>query len=126
MAAGQDRLRSELAGPLHIHGNYIRIHTLLLQAYITPANLHTASVNSICWAPYELGLILACASSDGAVSLIEYKSDGSWETTKVRSLDSYLARFREAPDVSCQSGVAGPGSVSRFCNHPASVPPPCH
>ncbi|GIM16627.1 hypothetical protein Vretimale_19194 [Volvox reticuliferus] len=53
------------------------------QAYITPRNLHTASVNGISWAPYELGLILACASSDGCVSLLEYKSDGTWEVNKL-------------------------------------------
>ncbi|EFJ49966.1 hypothetical protein VOLCADRAFT_80440 [Volvox carteri f. nagariensis] len=53
------------------------------QAYISPGNLHTASVNSICWAPYELGLILACASSDGSVSFLEYKADGTWEINKL-------------------------------------------
>ena len=34
-----------------------------------------ASVNSISWAPHEFGLILACASSDGKVSVLEYKVD---------------------------------------------------
>jgi protein transport protein SEC13 len=31
-------------------------------------------VNSIAWAPYELGAILACASSDGNVSVLQFKS----------------------------------------------------
>jgi protein transport protein SEC13 len=52
------------------------------QVYRSPANLHTASVNSIAWAPYETGLILACASSDGSFSIITYQKDGSWEATK--------------------------------------------
>ncbi|WFC94036.1 GTPase-activating protein S13 [Malassezia brasiliensis] len=40
--------------------------------------LHTASVNSIAWAPHELGATLACASSDGKVSVLTFNSDGSW------------------------------------------------
>jgi protein transport protein SEC13 len=42
--------------------------------------LHTSSVNSISWAPHSLGAILACASSDGKVSVLEFKDDGSWDT----------------------------------------------
>jgi protein transport protein SEC13 len=30
-------------------------------------------VNSIAWAPHELGPILACASSDGKVSVLTYR-----------------------------------------------------
>eukprot|EP00890_Picochlorum_soloecismus_P001498 jgi/Picsp_1/2349/NSC_05812-R1_protein sec13 homolog len=46
--------------------------------------LHRASVNSLCWAPYELGLLLATASSDGALSVLEYdQSTGNWETKKI-------------------------------------------
>jgi protein transport protein SEC13 len=36
--------------------------------------LHTASVNSVSWAPHELGAILACASSDGKLSVLTFKS----------------------------------------------------
>mmetsp|Transcript_14473 Transcript_14473/g.31411 ORF Transcript_14473/g.31411 Transcript_14473/m.31411 type:complete len:302 (-) Transcript_14473:446-1351(-) len=54
------------------------------QVYITPSTLHTASINSISWAPYELGLILAVASSDGTTSILEYSSStGNWETVKL-------------------------------------------
>ncbi|KAG8215816.1 vesicle budding-related protein [Butyriboletus roseoflavus] len=41
-------------------------------------SLHSASVNSISWAPHELGAILACASSDGKVSVLTFKDDGQW------------------------------------------------
>lgn len=41
--------------------------------------LHTASVNSVSWAPHELGAILACASSDGKVSVLTFKNDGQWD-----------------------------------------------
>ncbi|KIK86600.1 hypothetical protein PAXRUDRAFT_831899 [Paxillus rubicundulus Ve08.2h10] len=40
--------------------------------------MHTASVNSISWAPHELGAILACASSDGKLSVLTFKDDGQW------------------------------------------------
>lgn len=39
--------------------------------------LHTASVNLVAWAPHEAGCLLACASSDGNVSVLEFK-DNSW------------------------------------------------
>lgn len=41
--------------------------------------LHSASVNSISWAPHEYGPILACASSDGKVSVLTFKDDGTWD-----------------------------------------------
>jgi len=31
-------------------------------------------VNSISWAPHELGAILSCASSDGKISVLTFKS----------------------------------------------------
>ena len=31
-------------------------------------------VNSVSWAPHELGAILACASSDGKISVLTFKS----------------------------------------------------
>ena len=34
--------------------------------------LHTASVNIISWSPHDSGCLLACASSDGYVSVLEY------------------------------------------------------
>ncbi|KAL1110085.1 hypothetical protein AAG570_008163 [Ranatra chinensis] len=47
-------------------------------------NNHDSSVNSISFAPHEYGLILACASSDGAVSIVSLDSEsGRWETKKI-------------------------------------------
>ncbi|KZT03050.1 protein transporter SEC13 [Laetiporus sulphureus 93-53] len=40
--------------------------------------LHKASVNSVSWAPHELGAMLACASSDGTLSVLTFKNDGQW------------------------------------------------
>mmetsp|Transcript_132 Transcript_132/g.478 ORF Transcript_132/g.478 Transcript_132/m.478 type:complete len:307 (+) Transcript_132:228-1148(+) len=54
------------------------------QVYQTPNTLHTASINSVCWAPSELGLMLACGSSDSTISIITHNTaTGAWETTKI-------------------------------------------
>ena len=39
--------------------------------------LHTASVNIVSWSPHESGCLLACASSDGQVSILEFQ-EGNW------------------------------------------------
>lgn len=39
--------------------------------------LHTASVNIVSWSPHESGCLLACASSDGQVSVLEFQ-EGNW------------------------------------------------
>ncbi|KAK1295501.1 hypothetical protein QJS10_CPA16g01622 [Acorus calamus] len=45
---------------------------------------HKASVNSIAWAPPELGLCLACGSSDGNISVHTASPDGSgWDTARI-------------------------------------------
>jgi len=42
---------------------------------------HAASVNDVEFCPWEHGLRLACASSDGNVSILTYQYDGSWRRT---------------------------------------------
>lgn len=42
---------------------------------------HAASVNDVEFCPLEYGLSLACASSDGTVSILSYQYDGSWRRT---------------------------------------------
>jgi protein transport protein SEC13 len=39
--------------------------------------LHKASVNMVAWAPHEAGCVLACASSDGHVSVLEFKDNNT-------------------------------------------------
>eukprot|EP00955_Chlamydomonas_euryale_P111775 366088-Chlamydomonas_euryale.AAC.21 len=57
-----------------------------VQVYITPPGLHSSSVNSVAWAPPEVGLALAAGSSDGTVSVLEYApADTTWNVTKVSS-----------------------------------------
>lgn len=45
---------------------------------------HDSSVNSVAWAPHDYGLILACGSSDGSLSILTSNSDtGTWEAKKI-------------------------------------------
>lgn len=54
--------------------------------YTTDSSLHSASVNSVAFAPHELGLRVAAASSDGSASVLTYNStEGKWNQQKVIS-----------------------------------------
>jgi protein transport protein SEC13 len=44
------------------------------------STFHTASVNMVAWAPPEVGCVLACASSDGNISVLEFR-DNQWGHT---------------------------------------------
>ena len=44
------------------------------KARTLPPIFFSLPVNSVSWAPHELGAILACASSDGKVSVLTFKS----------------------------------------------------
>jgi protein transport protein SEC13 len=47
---------------------------------------HASSVNSVCWAPYDIGLVLAAGSSDGTISVHTYQQlDGSWEVRRIQN-----------------------------------------
>lgn len=52
------------------------------------------AVNSVSWAPHELGAILACASSDGKISVLTFKS-------------AYLTFDRYTPAETTQTTVNG-------------------
>lgn len=57
--------------------------SLQLVTFMTILYLLFLTVNSVCWAPHDYGLILACGSSDGAISLLGYTGDGQWEVKKI-------------------------------------------
>lgn len=44
---------------------------------------HASSVNSVAFAPAEYGLLFACASSDGFVSICSQLPDGTWDERRV-------------------------------------------
>lgn len=39
-------------------------------------------MNSVAWAPHEFGLILACGSSDGSISILSNNGD-TWDAQKI-------------------------------------------
>ncbi|SPO37315.1 probable SEC13 - protein transport protein [Pseudozyma flocculosa] len=79
--------------------------------------LHTASVNSIAWAPHELGSVLACASSDGNVSVLTFNNDGTWAVDIVSAHPVGCNAVSWAPAtypgslISAQTSAAGPGAA---------------
>jgi protein transport protein SEC13 len=87
-------------------------------------HVHDLSVNSVSWAPHDFGLILACASSDGHVSVISFRGDLSVETsTKVLAHAAGVNAVSWAASTSFVGGAAQ--SVKRFvsggCDNLVSV-----
>ena len=87
-------------------------------AYATPASLHSASVNSCAWAPHELGLCLAAASSDGSLSVLTAAADGSWTAAKIERAHlmgaTAVSWAPATPPGSLVSGGAGAPPVRRL------------
>ncbi|KAG7997732.1 hypothetical protein I3843_01G224300 [Carya illinoinensis] len=54
---------------------------------------HKSSVNSIAWAPHELGLCLTCGSSDGNILIFVAKLDGGWDTLRIDKARSLGVTF---------------------------------
>lgn len=88
------------------------------QIYASPATLHEASVNAVAWAPHEHGLALACASSDGSVSVLTHRPDGSWTVEKIPNAHSVgctgVSWSPSAPPGSLVSGGLGVPVVKRL------------
>ena len=61
---------------------------------------HTSSVNSIDFSPPEWDLTLACASSDGTISIVSHTSTGEWVDKKIPN----------AHDIGCNSVSWAPAS----------------
>eukprot|EP01089_Gocevia_fonbrunei_P005408 TRINITY_DN157_c0_g1_i2.p1 TRINITY_DN157_c0_g1~~TRINITY_DN157_c0_g1_i2.p1 ORF type:complete len:260 (+),score=31.68 TRINITY_DN157_c0_g1_i2:324-1103(+) len=59
---------------------------------------HDLSVNGIEFAPNELGLILACASSDGTISLLSYR-EGKWDIHKFQAHKMGVNAVSWAPSI---------------------------
>ena len=79
-------------------------------AYVSPPTLHGASVNSVAWAPHELGLVLAAGSSDGTVSVLTAGADGGWSATKLSGAGGEAAHLLGVTSVSW-APPSPPGSL---------------
>jgi len=75
--------------------------------------LHVLSVNSIAWAPHELGLVLACASSDSTISTLTHEAG-----------DSFVARRFDAHQIGVNSvswAPTGKRLVSGGCDNAVKI-----
>lgn len=77
--ANQTKSATPAAAPSSFGTNLCR----LTVSQVHTSSVHTASVNAIVFAPHELGLALAAASSDGSVSILTHAADAGWHTEKV-------------------------------------------
>jgi len=76
---------------------------------------HDSSVNSLAWAPYEFGLVLACGSSDGAISILTATADlANWDIKKIPN-----AHTIGCNTVSwCPATAVNPAFDSKASSHP--------
>jgi protein transport protein SEC13 len=73
-------------------------------------------VNIVSWAPHESGCLLACASSDGQVSVLEFR-DNSWTHQMFHAHGMGVNAVSWAPAASPGSLISanpGPGQQRRF------------
>lgn len=73
---------------------------------------HDSSVNSVCWAPHDFGLILACGSSDGSISILSATAAGGWEAKKINNahtvcyfVSGCVKNFDSSKNLFCRLGV---------------------
>lgn len=88
------------------------------QIYVS--SLHTASVNSLSFAPHELGFLLASASSDGSIGIISQHLDGSFAEDKIADAHPVGATgVSWAPAIPAGSAVSAKAPTQpdkRFCS----------
>lgn len=84
---------------------------------------HKSSVNSVSWAPHELGLVFASASSDGTVAVVAHREDDSWAETLLEDCSSGSNAVSWAPSAHLggKSSVA-PGSTVSLSSSSSAGP----
>lgn len=80
-------------------GSWTRINT---------KQVHQGSVNSVAWSPQEYGALLLCASSDGQVSVVEFKGDSEPESVCFPAHSVGVNSASWAPYTSSKGGSAAP------------------
>lgn len=78
--------------------------------------LHKASVNIVAWSPHEAGCLLACASSDGNVSVLEFKDSSSIDHVTIHAhglgVNSVSWAPALAPGSIASSSASGGGAAN--------------
>lgn len=70
-------------------------------------------MSSVQWAPREFGLMLACASSDGTISILRHTTDEDWESRKITNAHGVgVNAISWAPPISSVSTVYRPTNVN--------------
>jgi len=72
---------------------------------------HGASVNDVQFAPWEFGLRLACASSDGTVSVLTYGADGQWHRQAFQAHAGGAQTVSWMPGAVPREGAMGPPTM---------------
>jgi len=86
------------------------------QVYSAP--VASGSVNAVAWAPHELGLALAAASSDGSITVVEHRPQdgGQWTASKIERAHvpgaTAVSWAPAAPAGALVGGGAGGGAAS--------------
>lgn len=86
---------------------------------VSESTLHTASVNLLSWAPHESGCLLACASSDGSISVLEFENN-TWNHVILAGAHALgvnsvsWAPALKAGSLVSVSGGADKGALRRF------------
>lgn len=91
------------------------ISGMCLAAYSAHPLPPPSTVNSVCWAPHDYGLILACGSSDGAISLLSYTGEGQWEVKKINNAHT-VSPGAALPQARGAGGWGGAASGSQSWN----------
>eukprot|EP01099_Mayorella_cantabrigiensis_P003560 TRINITY_DN2708_c0_g1_i1.p1 TRINITY_DN2708_c0_g1~~TRINITY_DN2708_c0_g1_i1.p1 ORF type:complete len:328 (-),score=82.94 TRINITY_DN2708_c0_g1_i1:73-993(-) len=81
---------------------------------------HELSVNSVAWAPHELGLCFAAASSDGSISIHTFK-ETSWDSQKFPAHQIGVNAISWAPSTSALTS----SPANQFPNIPRLVSGGC-
>lgn len=69
-------------------------------------------MNAVSWGPHEIGAIVAAASSDGNISVMEMLTDGSWDTKMVTAHPVGANAVSWAPATQPGSLVQGHGATA--------------
>ena len=111
-----------LSPSLHLSAHLSALCNVVVQAPIQSGSFpHAGSINSVAWAPYELGLIFACASSDGNLSTHMYnQTTATWSVIMITN-ESQPAHATGATAVSFAPAMEAGALVSARASKTAGI-----
>jgi len=82
---------------------------------------HVGSVNSIAFCPHEYGLELACASSDGTVSLLAHRPDDTWDVKTIETKQVGVNAVSWEPCASGEDATVPKRIVTAGCDNTVKI-----